>query len=105
MNEFVINKTCPIICQVVAGSEFSEFWKKMSLIIFNDSFCHTGGSVYHRSGTYENASEEGDDWKRVRGKRLKNIAVGENVVVGTDRKGNVHVRIGIDDILKNFKYM
>ena len=56
-------------------------------------FVDTADNIYYRTGTGGNASVPGEGWQNISGK-LSTIAVGENIVVGTNSRRSVYVRVG-----------
>ena len=58
-------------------------------------------NIYYRIDTYGRPEEVGVSWERLDG-LLKNVAVGTNVVVGTDSEDNIFIREGKINLNNSF---
>ena len=50
--------------------------------------------IWHRAGTYGQPESRGTRWLQVSGLKVKNIAIGVDVVVGTTPNDDIYIREG-----------
>ena len=54
----------------------------------------TDDNIYYRDGTYGDPKSSGTGWTQIPG-ALKNIAVGDGIVVGTNSANAIYIRNGM----------